>query len=185
MTSSNKRFRIPIRQANESEPGEPLPQKVEGAAVEVAPAPVESEAAETVNWSDAALRLRAEMDNYRKRQQRLADERIDAEKRRLLTSFLGVVDNLERIVAHLEPNDPYQQSIQVTYDEMMKLLRVEGVEPIDATGTPFDPLQHEAVAVVPAQAGQSDDIIVLKEERKGYRLGDHVLRPAQVVVAKS
>jgi molecular chaperone GrpE len=125
------------------------------------------------------------MDNYRKRQQRLADERISAEKRRLLTSFLGVVDNLERIVAHLKPNDPYQQSIQVTYDEMMKLLRVEGVEPIDATGTPFDPLQHEAVAMVPAQAGQGDDIIVLKEERKGYRLGDQVLRPAQVVVAKS
>ena len=185
MSGSNRRFRIPVRRAKASETGETAPE--EDAMTE---AHIETESMdkqkteEPINWSDAAMRLRAEMENYRKRQQRLADERIETEKRRLLTSFLSVADNLERIAAHLDPDDPHHRNIQVTYDEMAKLLRIEGVEPINAEGGPFDPMLHEAVAVVPAPPDQDESMVVVEEERKGYRLGDHVLRPTRAVVAK-
>jgi molecular chaperone GrpE len=139
---------------------------------------------EAVDWRDMALRLRADMDNYRKRQQRIAEEQIAAERRRLLAAFLAVPDNLERIVAHLRPDDPHQQSIKVVHDDFMKLLRVEGVEPLDAVGAPFDPMQHDAAAMIPAAKGQRAELLVVDEERKGYRIGTQILRPARVIVAK-
>lgn len=180
--SGTNRFRIPVRK------GKAAATTSEQTAVTEehnAPEPDdEPTAEETMDWSDAAKRLRAEMDNYRKRQQRLADERIETEKRRLLTSFLGVVDNLERILAHLDPDDPHHHNIRITYDEMAKLLRVEGVEAIEAAGTPFDPMRHEAVAVVPGPPDQDEEMVVVEEERKGYRLGDKILRPTRAVVAK-
>lgn len=154
--------------------------------VDVTTSPVTSSEAseEAVDWRDMALRLRAEMDNYRKRQQRLAEERVAAERKRLLTAFLTVPDNLERIVTHLQPDDPHHKSIKVAYDEFMKLLRLEGVKTIDAVGAPFDPLLHDAIAVVPAVDGQREEMLVIDEEQKGYRIGEQVLRPARVVVAK-
>jgi molecular chaperone GrpE len=139
---------------------------------------------EVVDWRDMALRLRAEMDNYRKRQQRLAEEQVAAERKRLLAAFLTVPDNLERIVAHLQPDDPHHQSIKVAYDEFMKLLRLEGVEAIDAVGKPFDPLLYDAIAMIPAVDGQREEMLVIDEEQKGYRIGEQILRPARVVVAK-
>ena len=139
---------------------------------------------EAVDWRDMALRLRAEMDNYRRRQQRLAEEQIAAERKRLLSAFLTVPDNLERIVTHLRPDDPHHESIKVAYDEFMKLLRLEGVEAIDAVGAPFDPQLHEAVAMVPAVDGQHEQMLVIDEEQKGYRIGEQILRPARVIVAK-
>jgi molecular chaperone GrpE len=144
---------------------------------------------ETVDWRDMALRLRAEMDNYRKRQQRLAEEQIAAERKRLLTAFLTVSDNLERIVTHLRPDDPHHQSIKVAYNELMKVLRLEGVEAIDAVGAPFDPQLHDAVAMIPAVNGQRAEmgdgsLVVVDEEQKGYRIGEQILRPARVIVAK-
>jgi len=131
-----------------------------------------------------ALRLRAEMDNYRKRQQRLAEEQIATERKRLLGAFLTVPDNLERIVAHLQPGDPHHQSIKVAYNEFMKVLRLEGVEAIAAVGAPFDPLLHDAIAMVPAVDGQREEMLVIDEEQKGYRIGEQILRPARVIVAK-
>lgn len=178
MPPSKKKVRIPIRRPGDAD----LPiQEAEEPVAEPCPEANETPAEKPVDWSDAALRLRAEMDNFRKRQQRLAEERITAEKMRLLTGFVGIVDNLERVIAHLSADDPHHRSIQVTYNEMMKLLRLEGVEPIEAVGALFDPLQHEAVAMVPAQDGQ--DMRIIDEEQKGYRLGDQILRPARVIVA--
>jgi molecular chaperone GrpE len=56
--------------------------------------------ANKINWQDTALRLQAEMDNFRKRQQRRADQTISTEQERLLTIFLPIIDNLERALAH-------------------------------------------------------------------------------------
>lgn len=185
MNAAKKQQQIPVRR-----PGED--QANTDAATEVAvpaqtpppPDPDVTTAAETVDWRDMALRLRAEMDNYRKRQQRLAEEQIAAERKRLLTAFLTVPDNLEKIIAHLRPDDPHHQSIKVAYDEFMKVLRLEGVEPLVTVDTPFDPLLHDAVAMVPAAPGQGEEMVVIGEEKKGYRLGEQVLRPARVIVAK-
>jgi len=194
MTISKKVQRIPVRRSRKDDRAatdvSEEAASEEAVSVETQPllqpdATTSAEASkEAVDWRDMALRLRAEMDNYRRRQQRLAEEQIAAERRRLLSAFLTVPDNLERIVTHLRPDDPHHESIKVAYDEFMKLLRLEGVEAIDAVGAPFDPQLHEAVAMVPAVDGQREQMLVIDEEQKGYRIGEQILRPARVIVAK-
>jgi molecular chaperone GrpE len=137
-----------------------------------------------VDWRDAALRLKAEMENYRKRQKRWADDEILREKERLLGQFLGIVDNLEAALAHLDRGDAVHQGVQVAYDAMLVLLLREGVERIFAKGRPFDPTRHEAVAVVPARRDGRDAMHVIEVTSPGYMFADRVLRPAKVVVAK-
>jgi len=135
-------------------------------------------------WRDRALRLQAEIENFRKRQQRLAEERIAADRERLLRSFLYVADDLERALnvdtTHV---GSVRQGVDLTYQKIIQLLNQEGVEPIQSVGQPFDPTWHEAVDTVPhQQAGVEPDTIV-KVTQKGYRLGDRLLRPARVIVA--
>ncbi|HOT91631.1 MAG TPA: nucleotide exchange factor GrpE [Anaerolineae bacterium] len=181
---TKKQYRIPVHRTGESDAEEAvLEEATPTETPAVAPADVTS-SEEAVDWRDMALRLRADMDNYRRRQQRLAEEQIAAEKKRLLLGFLQVVDNLERIIRHLDPTDPHHQSIKATYDDMLKLLRLEGVEPIVAVNVPFDPSLHDAVAVVPPRENQTESMLIVEEEQKGYRIGDQILRPARVIVAK-
>ncbi len=193
MNAAKKQQRIPVRRPGEADRAnvDAVRASTETVSGEAVPAEVRplsepdvTAGEETVDWRDIALRLRAEMDNYRKRQQRLAEEQTTLERKRLLTAFLTVPDNLERIIAHLQRDNPHHQSIQVVYDEFMKVLRLEGVEPFVAVGAPFDPLLHEAVAMVPATDGQCEEMRVIDEEQKGYRIGEQVLRPARVIVAK-
>jgi len=185
MNAAKKQQRIPVRRPGKDRAStEAVSEATVPSEAPLLPEPDVTASAETVDWRDMALRLRAEMDNYRKRQQRLAEEQIAAERKRLLMAFLTVPDNLERIVMHLRPDDPHHQSIKVAYDEFMKVLRLEGVEPIVAVGALFDPLRHEAIAMIPAVDGQREEMLVIGEEQKGYRLGEQTLRPARVIVAK-
>jgi molecular chaperone GrpE len=124
------------------------------------------------------------MDNYRKRQKRWAKGEILEDKVRLLTGFLDVMDQLEKTLEHLDPEDPNHQAVQLAYDSMMKLLIREGVERIFALGRAFDPQWHDAVAMVPASADQDEEMRVVEVVNPGYRLDSRVLRPARVVVAK-
>lgn len=144
----------------------------------------QAEQADGQDWRDRALRLQAEMDNYRKRQQRLAEDRIDAERQRLLRSFLPVVDDLERALAVPSGDGRgLRKGIELTHRAALQLLQREGVEPVREQGRPFDPHWHEAVTTVDhGQAGVAPDTIAEVLE-PGYRLGDDLLRPARVVVA--
>ncbi len=167
----------------QGEPGEPVhvaaARRRPGRAAE-RPARDEAE----VDWRDTALRLKAEMENFHKRQKRWADDEILREKERLLGQFLGIVDNLEVALAHLDAGDAVHQGVRVAYDAMLALLLREGVERVFAQGRPFDPGRHEAVAVVPAGADGRDDMHVVEVTSPGYMFAGHVLRPAKVVVAK-
>ncbi len=201
MMSDKYRVRIPVRRA-----GDP-PAKVEEATAAVDErAPEETQAAEEqkteesaqegqeeqeeqerqddIDWKDMALRMRADMDNFRRRQARLAEDRVRREKAYLLKGFLGVIDMLETVLSHLDANDPHHQGVQVAYNEMQKVLRDADVEKIDSVNRPFDPNWHEAVAIVPPIKGQKTDLLVVDVEEEGYRLGERVLRPARVIVAK-
>jgi molecular chaperone GrpE len=135
-------------------------------------------------WRDRALRLQAEIENFRKRQQRLAEERILADRERLLRAFLRVADDLERVLnADGADAGDLRQGVDLTYRSLMQLLDQEGAEPIEAVGQPFDPAWHEAVGTVPhVHAGAEPDTVV-KVVEAGYRLGDRLLRPARVIVA--
>jgi molecular chaperone GrpE len=140
-----------------------------------------SPAVEETDWQAIALRQQAEMDNFRKRQTRRADEAITAERERLLRSVLPLADNLNRALSynHVTENN-LRQGIELTQRELLRFLEAEGVSKIETIGQPFTPELHEALATVPAQA-ESDTVI--EEIEAGYRLGDKLLRPARVVVA--
>jgi molecular chaperone GrpE len=144
---------------------------------------------ELEEWRDRALRLQAEMENYRKRQQRNAQNQIQQERARILNAFLGIVDDLERALAAPDGDDalPYgeglRRGVELTHRAAMQLLRKEGAVAIVAEQQPFDPNWHEAVAAVPPNGSQVAPGTVVQVVEPGYRLDDQLLRPAKVVVA--
>jgi molecular chaperone GrpE len=153
-------------------------------------AEVEQIQAEAEKRLAQAARLQAEMDNFRKRQQRLAADQTETERRRLLADYLHVVDDLERALSAPDRDDEaLRQGVALTHRAALKLLQREGVEPVQAMGQPFDPNWHEAVATVSAldaaanNGRQPDSDTVIQVLEPGYRQGDRLLRPARVVVA--
>lgn len=152
------------------------------------PAQVQPELATTEEsvdaWRDRALRLQAAMENYRKRQQGLAEERIVEERERLLRRFLQVADELERALGEQRTDvASLRHGVELTHRILMQLLKQEDVKPIGALGQPFDPEWHEAVGTTTEYEHGLQPYTVVEVLRPGYRLGDHLLRPARVLVA--
>jgi molecular chaperone GrpE len=136
-------------------------------------------------WRDRALRLQAEIENFRKRQRRLAEDRIEEDRARLLRSFLMIADNLERALqAEDGGNSALREGVEVTYRSLKQLLKQEGVERIEAEGEVFDPTWHEAVGTVPYQGVEASRDTVVDVTQAGYRLDGRLLRPARVIVAR-
>ncbi len=130
-------------------------------------------------------RARAEFANYKKRVARDQEDarlRIAAET---LTKYLGVIDDLERALKE-RPKDgeaaAWAEGIELIYRKMYGVLETEGVEVIDAEGEHFDPTMHEAIAH--DESDDHEEGQVIEVVQPGYRLGDRVLRPAMVRVAK-
>lgn len=139
---------------------------------------------EATDWHDRALRLQAEMDNFRRRQQRLAHDQIETERQRLLSAFLEVADNLERaLAAPTGDGEGLRRGVQLTHRAASQLLQKEGVEQIEALNQAFDPAWHEAVATIGRNGTDASPNTVVQVMEPGYRLGDQLLRPAKVVVA--
>jgi molecular chaperone GrpE len=135
-------------------------------------------------WRDRALRLQAEIDNARKRQQRLTEARIAADRERLLRAFLDVADDLERALnASGADVESLREGVNLTQQTLTHLLKQEGVEPIQAKGEIFDPVWHEAVGTVPHQNAGAEPDTVVQVMEEGYRLAGRLLRPARVIVA--
>ena len=156
------------------------PEAPPGPVKQTFPEDVEPTPAET-NWQETALRLRAEMDNFRKRQERRTADAVTTERERLLALFLPVIDNLGRALSHQDQTaEAIRQGVELTYRELLRQLEAEGVARLETTGQPFDPNWHEAIAVVPAEVESGT---IVEEIAAGYKLGDKLLRPAQVVVA--
>ncbi len=178
--------RIPVRVAQDSEISlSPVEEKIETDVFRGSPLPIcdeiASPAADETDWRSMALHLQADIDNFRKRQTRRADESIAAERERLLRLVLPVADNLTRALGQDGEGDLFlRQGVELTYRELMRGLEAEGVTPIETVGQPFTPELHEAVATVAAdaEAGTIDE-----ELERGYMFKDRLLRPARVVVA--
>lgn len=179
---------VPVDEAPPPVAEVPPPAPPTTAAAPPAPAgPSEEEQAlreELEQWKDRALRLEAEMDNFRKRLQRLAEERIAADRERLLRDFLDVADDLARALSVDGADaESIRRGVELTHRSLMNLMNREGVTPIEADGQPFDPAWHEAVGTVPAQQVGKEPDTVVHVVRAGYRIGDRLLRPARVIVA--
>lgn len=135
---------------------------------------------------DRALRLAAEFDNYRKRidrERRELSEHLAAE---ILTDFLPVLDDLERALAATTNNDDaaiasHRQGLELIHRQFSDLLRRRHVMPIDTEGADFDPARHQAVGQEVSEAHREGAII--EELRRGYTLGDRLLRASMVRVA--
>jgi len=135
-----------------------------------------------LDWQSLALRLQADMENYRKRQARRADDAIAVERERLLGLMLPVADNLARALNQGGQGDEVlRQGVELTYRELMRILGAEGVTRIETVGQTFNPELHEAVATVISEAKAADSVV--EEVESGYKLGEKLLRPARVVVA--
>ena len=134
-------------------------------------------------WRDRALRLQAEIENFRKRQRRLAEQQIATEREQLLRAFARVADDLERALDAQTGIEGLRQGVQVTYRNLMRLLSQEGVESIPAEGAQFDPALHEAVSTASHLDAGVEPQQVVKVTERGYRIGDRLLRPARVIVA--
>jgi molecular chaperone GrpE len=136
----------------------------------------------TANW-DKYLRERAEMDNFRKRQERMATDAIRREKRELLHKVLEVMDNLDRAMRFEESMDreSLHQGLRLVQWQLNELLKEEGLTPVPTVGQPFDPRVHEAIEQV--HSSEHPEGTVVEEVRRGYMLGDEMLRPARVKVS--
>jgi molecular chaperone GrpE len=124
----------------------------------------------------------ADFDNYRKRIQRDIDSMVSSRRRMLLERLLPVLDNLERALQSNAGVETLRGGLEQTLRGFEAVLASEGVKPIEVRGEPFDPRVAEAVGTSTPD-GVAEDTVVDVTER-GYRLGDDLLRPAKVIVAK-
>lgn len=142
------------------------------------------------DYYDRWMRKAAEFDNYRKRIERERREQADQSVTDLLLELLLVVDDFDRALETLSadakgPGDvvAYKKGIELIHAKLHDLLKKRGVRPIDALGSDFDPNLHQAVMHEPSPGRRDNEVIA--ELAKGYMLGDRLLRPAMVKVAKA
>jgi molecular chaperone GrpE len=141
-------------------------------------------------YYDRVLRLTAEFDNYRKRIERERRESGERAAASLLEELLPIVDDLERaqsasaaVTGESEGAAALRRGVELIHGQLLEVLRRRGVEPFDSVGQEFDPAWHEAIAHEPGSDRPEGEI--LGEVRRGYRVGQKLLRPAQVRVAKA
>jgi molecular chaperone GrpE len=133
---------------------------------------------------DRLLRQAAEFDNYRKRIDRERKDVAQMAAVDFVQELLPVVDDFERALQIEAPGaESYRQGLEIIHRALMDTLRKRGVTPIDAVGAAFDPLVHQAVAYEDAPDRRDGEVI--EQFARGYRLGDKLLRPAMVKVAKA
>jgi molecular chaperone GrpE len=138
------------------------------------------------DYYERLLRKTAEFDNFRKRTDRERQAQAEAAAADLIEELLPLVDDLERALK-AEPGtegaEAYRKGVEIIHRQLMEVLRKRGVRPIEAVGAEFDPHFHQAVAHEPSAHHAEGQII--EEYRRGYMLGERLLRPSMVKVAKA
>lgn len=133
---------------------------------------------------DQLLRLQADFENFRKRTQRERGELILRANEDLVGELLPVLDHFELGLRNAQEqgvSDSITEGFGLVLDQLQGALKGFGVEPLDAEGKPFDPHHHEAVSHIPSDDVAAEQVIV--QTRRGYRMGDRLLRATQVVVS--
>jgi molecular chaperone GrpE len=136
-------------------------------------------------YYDLLLRKSAEFDNYRKRIDRDRQAQSENAAASLVEELLPLMDDLERALnadAGAEGGEAYRRGVELIQQQLGEILRKRGVRPLDALGADFDPHYHQAVSYEPAEGRREGEIV--EEFRRGYMLGDRLLRPSMVKVAK-
>jgi molecular chaperone GrpE len=157
----------------------------------VAPKPSTSLDRELAETKDRLLRTLADMDNMRKRTEReVADARVYGISN-FARDILGVADNMHRAMAALddelrakadEPTKVLLEGVELTERELMNVLEKHGVKRIEPLGQKFDPNRHQAMYEIEDASVPAGTVIQVMQA--GYLIGDRMLRPALVAVAK-
>jgi molecular chaperone GrpE len=132
------------------------------------------------------LRLAAEMENLKKRQEKDRAELLQFANESLIKELLPVVDNLELALNHgrqLKTPAPLLEGLELVHQGFLKALEKFGVTPVVSVGQAFDPVFHNAV--MQEETREVPDCTILKELQKGYLYRNRLLRPAMVVVARN
>lgn len=146
------------------------------------PDPVDALTAEVDELKDQLLRNRAEFDNYRKRTAREIERIRKTASESVIHELLPVLDNLELALDHAQDTGgPLADGVKMVLEQLLDVLKHNGLEPIEALGQPFDPNFHEAVSQVESEEVSKDKVAV--EFQRGYKLGGQILRPSKVVVS--
>ncbi|HYM18788.1 MAG TPA: nucleotide exchange factor GrpE [Micropepsaceae bacterium] len=166
-----------------------LPEDTRPNGDDAADAEIAALRAEIESLKDRSLRALAEVENVRKRLERERDEARTYSVTRFARDMLSVADNLTRALAALTPEaraktddalKPVLEGVEATARELQAALARHGIKLIEAEGQRFDPNRHQAIAEV---AGPSPGTVV-HVVQPGYTIGDRLLRPAMVTVAK-
>ena len=177
------------REAESPEPGAPAAENTRNGAEESIPGvdamalrlkELETIAAQNLEgWQ----RTQAEFQNYRKRVERDSELARVVMKASIISSILPVLDDLERALQNrpAEP-DTWVSGIELIRRKLQSMLEAEGVRKIEVDGAAFDPNLHEAISHEEAPGVESGHVIAAT--RNGYAMGDRVIRPAVVRVAK-
>ncbi|ONK68929.1 uncharacterized protein A4U43_C05F17500 [Asparagus officinalis] len=141
--------------------------------------------AELLTERDRVLRISADFDNFRKRTERERLSLMTKVQGEVVESLLPVLDNFERakdqIKVETEGEEKINNSYQSIYKQFQEILTSLGVEAVETVGTAFDPLLHEAI--MREESSEYEEGIVLQEFRKGFKLGERLLRPSMVKVS--
>lgn len=190
MIEKESEYRMEESQDRQAEQAEEQPQIVEetqaaseNSRVEELEKQLAQAKQAAAEFKDKFLRERADMDNFRKRQERNAQERVQREKKELILKVLGVMDNVERALAYQETMDrqALQQTLRMLMWQMNEVMKGEGLTPIATVGERLNPYEHEAIELV-ENSDQPEDTIV-EEVLKGYKMGNETLRAARVKVS--
>jgi molecular chaperone GrpE len=172
-----------------SGPADPSPAATDPGGAAQVPEAADSELLtlkrERDDFYDRFLRKSAEFDNYRKRIERERREQSDQAVLDLLQELLLAVDDFDRALT-VEAGDgatAYRKGIELIHSKLHDLLKRYGVRPIETLGSDFDPNLHQAVIHEPSANHREGEVI--GELRRGYMMGDRLLRPAMVKVAKA
>jgi len=166
---------LPAQEAPEPEQAETPAQEPE------TPSELDSVKDQLAKEHDGYLRLAAEYDNFRKRSQKEKDELYTVIKAETVGKFLPVYDNLERALAQQTADEAYKKGVEMTMNQLVKVLESLGVTSFGEIGEPFDPARHNAVMHV-EEEGLGENVIA-EVFQKGFVIGEKVIRFAMVKVA--
>lgn len=147
---------------------------------------VEAKEKAAIHW-DRLLRCQADFDNFKKRAARERSEDIEKAKADLLASLVPALDNFDMAMAYIDNAgqgsvDSLKQGVNMVFKQLKDAIRESGMEEINATGQKFNYDWHEAVEY--RESNEVPEGHVIEQTRKGYKLKDRLIRPANVVVAK-
>ena len=134
-------------------------------------------------FRDLALRSQADFENYKKRAVREKEDAVKYANSALLERLVSILDNFELGLAAAKSEaeqSPIYSGMVLVQKQLNDLLEENGLQPIEAEGQRFDPNLHEAIAHEPSDAPEE---MVIRQNRRGYRFKDRLLRPARVVVS--